>query len=83
MVHSDVVDVLRLQPEQLRFKLEEGQNKISIRKVSGEFYLGQVYVNGYEDDISYSEYLNIHKNATIIKDEIKTYEVENPFIEMI
>src|SRR5690554_889204 len=78
-VHSDVVDVLRLQPEQLRFKLEEGQNKISIRKVSGEFYLGQVYVNGYEDDISYSEYLNIHKNATIIKDEIKTYEAENPF----
>src|SRR5690554_733500 len=77
--HSEVVDVLRLQPEQLRFKLEEGINKITIKKISGEFYLGQVYILGYEDKLTYNEYLNSHKNKPIINNVIETYEAEDPY----
>lgn len=77
--HSKVVDVLRLQPEQLRFKLEEGINKITIKKISGEFYLGQVYIDGYENILTYNEYLNSHKNQPVINNVNETYEAEDPY----
>lgn len=77
-IHSQVVDVQRLQKEQLRHYLVEGENTITIKKISGEFYLGQIYIRNFEDTISYEEYLDLHKDTTIIRDAVIPIEAENP-----
>lgn len=77
-IHTNVVDSQRLHDEPLRFKLNEGQNKITIKRISGEFYIGQVYVESIEELINYEEFLKQNQNKKIIEKETYELEAEHP-----
>ncbi|MDY0276679.1 MAG: extracellular solute-binding protein [Acholeplasma sp.] len=77
-IHEEIRDSQRIQPESLLFKLDEGLNKITIKKARGEFYLGQIYVSGKKALKTYNEYLQEKNKEKIVEKSIQTYEAEDP-----
>lgn len=76
-IHTEIKDTQRVQPEALKFKLEEGNNKITFKRLRGEFYLGQFYIGPKEELQTYESYLDTHKNINVNKDFLKMIEAEN------
>lgn len=69
-------DSQKLYEEAILFKLDEGINEISIKKTSGDFKVGQVYIKNLDDYMMYDEYLNSHQNKKIISEELIKTEAE-------
>jgi len=67
-----------LQPEPLRFHLQEGINSITIRNLGGEMLLGNIVIQAPVDLMTYDQYSNHYQDESI-QETMIIYEAEHPF----
>ncbi|WP_162140136.1 extracellular solute-binding protein [Haploplasma axanthum] len=77
-VHTEIRDTQRVQKEALKFHLLSGDNTIKVKRLRGEFYLGQIYVYGKKQLLTYDEYLNKYQGQQTITEFLQVIEAENP-----
>jgi len=57
-IRQDFFDPMGLFSQPLLFLLEEGENEITFERIKGDFLVGDVFVSGKEQSVSYEEYIN-------------------------
>ena len=75
--HTRVLDATNLQPEPLRFYLQEGLNTITMTNTSSEMFLGRVYIQSPQILTTYEEYAQENANAPVIPG-LTIYEAQHP-----
>jgi len=70
-------DSIHLQPEPLRFHLQQGSNLITITNISSEMYLGRVYVTSPTVLPTYEE-LNGQRSGNLVPDSLIAIEAQHP-----
>ncbi len=71
-------DASGLNDGTLEIPLKSGTNKIEIEMTQGSFLLGEIYISPIEEEVSYSDYLNLHDNNSVNK---KIYSIESENLE--
>jgi ABC-type glycerol-3-phosphate transport system substrate-binding protein len=69
-------DSTRLHSEPLKFHLVKGNNIVSITKLDGAFFLGEIEISNKKELISYQDYVNMNNNNATSKYNQK-YEAEH------
>ncbi len=73
---QDFLDPMGFYVDPLLFKLDAGENEITIRRKQGAFLLGDFIVRGIQDLPTYTEYVG--SNTIVQTKFIETYEAETP-----
>jgi len=71
-------DSIHLQPDPLRFYLNEGINEITILNTSSEMYLGRVFVTTPQVLPTYEEYAQLHHAGNVVSGSLIEIEAQHP-----
>ena len=77
-INSYLRDAQRIQPSNLKFKLNQGENKITFKIKFVEILFRQLYFQSFNNEITYETYLNNHNNNVVKNETLIAVEAENP-----